>query len=130
MKVRLVEEFENEEILASPETEDNGIANMLIDAINDEWEAIKGYNDLLVMIREEGFDDMIPVIEDISNEENTHVGQLQELLSKVSENIESISTGEKEAEEQLCNDSISCSLDDECCVKDADDDIELFLLEK
>ena len=86
---------------------DSGIASSLIKLINDEWEAIQGYNDFREMILEMNknndgdYTRMLNVIDEIVNEENLHVGQLQELLKTVSPNTESITKGEKEAKEQL-----------------------------
>ena len=86
---------------------ESGIADSLIKLINDEWEAIQGYNnfrDMILSMQNNGdgdYSDMIRVIDEVSNEENLHVGQLQELLKKVSPNTESISKGEEEAQEQL-----------------------------
>ena len=86
---------------------ESGIADTLINLINDEWEAIQGYNnfrDMILSMQTAGdadYSEMIKVIDEISNEENLHVGQLQELLKKVSPNTTSIAKGEEEAEEQL-----------------------------
>lgn len=86
---------------------ESGIADSLIKLINDEWEAIQGYNnfrDMILSMQQNGdgdYSEMIRVIDEISNEENLHVGQLQELLKKVSPNAESIEKGEEEAQEQL-----------------------------
>ena len=51
---------------------DIGISNLIINAINDEWEAISTYNDMLSNVDAS----MIPVLQDIIAEENKHVGQL------------------------------------------------------
>lgn len=86
---------------------ESGIADSLIKLINDEWEAIQGYNnfrDMILSMNNNGdgnYSEMIRVIDEISNEENLHVGQLQELLKIVSPNTESIAKGEEEAQEQL-----------------------------
>ncbi len=86
---------------------ESGIADTLIRLINDEWEAIQGYNnfrDMILSMQAAGdgdYSEMIRVIDEVSNEENLHVGQLQELLKRVSPNTESIAKGEEEAEEQL-----------------------------
>lgn len=86
---------------------ESGIADTLIKLINDEWEAIQGYNnfrDMILSMKQNGdanYAEMINVIDEISNEENLHVGQLQELLKRVSPNTTSIARGEEEAEEQL-----------------------------
>ena len=83
-----------------------GVADMLIAAINDEWEAIQTYNSIISTLtyesnNNEQFSNMIPVIQDIVNEENKHVGQLQEILKVISPNTESIRDGEIEARGQF-----------------------------
>ena len=83
-----------------------GIADMLIAAINDEWEAIKTYNSIVATLTYESaknskLSTMIPVIQDIANEENKHVGQLQEILGMISPNTQSIKAGEIEGREQV-----------------------------
>lgn len=86
---------------------ESGIADALINLINDEWEAIQGYNDFRAMIQqmhEAGDGDYtasLAVIDEIVNEENLHVGQLQTLLKQVSPNAASIDKGEQEGDEQL-----------------------------
>ena len=80
---------------------DTTIADMLITAINDEWETIKYYNSVISALHQAGQDEMIPVIEDINNEEHKHVGQLQECLKQISPNTKSISDGETEGSKQI-----------------------------
>ena len=88
---------------SAPKTpEDNGVALVLNGLIKSEWDAINDYNSAIASIKGIGFnDDMIPVLEDIVKEENVHVGQLQELMKKVSSNAKAIANGEAEAAEQL-----------------------------
>jgi len=83
---------------------DAGIAFELNTLIQDEWEAIQGYNDAIVAAETEGFHDIAKVLKDIVNEENIHVGQLQKVLELVSPNAASIGEGEAEAAEQLNSD--------------------------
>lgn len=85
---------------------DYGISELLISSINDEWETIKKYNDLIATLRSEAsknpiYDSMIAVIDEINAEENRHVGQLQELLKTLSPNVNEIAKGEAEGREQL-----------------------------
>ena len=68
---------------------------------NDRLDAIAYYNDLVDVLRKQGREDMIPVIDDIANEENKHVGQLQELMKQLSPNTVSIAEGEEEGSEQM-----------------------------
>lgn len=87
---------------STPETsEATGLSNMIITAINDEWKTIAYYNDLVEILRQQGRDNMIPVIQDIANEENKHVGQLQEMMKQLSPNTVSIADGETEGSEQM-----------------------------
>ena len=91
----------------TPQTaNDTGLANMLIHAINGEWETISEYNDILTVIRNNNQVDMIPVIEDILSEENKHVGQLQKILETISGNVSDISEGEQEASEQMSDETV------------------------
>ena len=86
---------------------ETGIANQLIEMINGEWNTISDYNNLITMLTQYGFEEFIPVIEDINNEENLHVGQLQALLQKISPNAESIQQGELEASSEQMNESLN-----------------------
>lgn len=85
-----------------------GIADSIIRLINDEWEAIRGYNEFIEMIKAnmavdttDAFAKMIPVIQDIVNEENRHVGQLQEVLKLISPNASYIGDGATESHKQF-----------------------------
>ena len=96
-----------DETPTGPETGvDNGIANQIIEMINGEWDTIKLYNDLVTNLTQYGFIDFIPVIQDILNEENIHVGQLHAILQKISPNAESIEQGEIEAETEQLSEGI------------------------
>lgn len=87
---------------ANEEMDEYELATSLNNLIRDEYEAIDGYNDMISDLEEnEQNKDLIPVLDDINNEENTHVGQLQEALKTVSPAADHISKGELEAEGQL-----------------------------
>lgn len=91
----------------TPQTaNDTGLANMLIHAINGEWETISEYNDILTVIKNNNQLDMIPVVEDILSEENKHVGQLQKILETISGNVADITEGEQEASEQMSDETV------------------------
>lgn len=89
-----------------------GIASLVNKLIIDEWEAIQGYNDAIVAAETEGYSDIANVLRDIANEENLHVGQLEQCMQQLSPNTESINQGEVEADEQL-NTTIETSEDPE-----------------
>ena len=97
-----------EETPSGPATgAETGIANQIIEMINGEWNTIADYNNLIAMLTQYGFEEFIPVIEDINNEENLHVGQLQALLQKISPNAGSIQQGELEASSEQMNESVN-----------------------
>ena len=87
------------------------ISNLINPLIQDELQAIDGYNSAVATIRgimEDSthdnsidYEGIIAVISEITNEENVHIGQLEKLLEMVSPNAESIDDGKEEAEEQL-----------------------------
>lgn len=90
-----------EETPKSPSLEENGIAAFLNRMIVGEWDTIRDYNDLIVNAQLQGMDGIVTVVRDIVNEENTHVGQLQQALSSLSPNVQLIADGEKEGAEQM-----------------------------
>ena len=99
-------EGEKEELEAIPDTpttpDEFGAASLINALIQDEWQAIQGYNDAIATLSTTDIDtDIINVFKDIANEENIHVGQLQKALEMVSPNVSSISEGEQEGAEQL-----------------------------
>lgn len=83
----------SEETPATPEA--NGVAKLILDAINDESDTIKMYNDLIANTDNE---DIIKIIQDITAEENNHLGMLQKALEIVSPNASNIEDGVEEAQ--------------------------------
>lgn len=135
-----------EDVLPGPnEGSDTGIATELISLINDEWEAIQGYNNAIATLRANissnpFYEDAIKVLEEISSEENVHVGQLEELLKQISPNAREITKGEDEAKKQLglvggilpveswdapviSKPAINNDFDENCTLCDVDDDM-------
>ena len=99
-------EGEKEELDAIPDTpttpDEFGAASLINALIQDEWQAIQGYNDAIATLSTTDIDtDIINIFKDITNEENIHIGQLQKALEMVSPNVSSISEGEQEGAEQL-----------------------------
>lgn len=77
-------------------------ATIINNLIQDEWQAIQGYNDAVATFASIGMDEnIINIFKDIANEENVHIGQLQKALESVSPNVASIADGEHEGSEQL-----------------------------
>ena len=90
----------SEETPATPES--NGVAKLILDAINDESDTIKMYNDLIANTDNE---DIIKIIQDITAEENNHLGMLQKALEIVSPNASNIEDGVEEAESMISDDA-------------------------
>ena len=106
---------------ATPENpEEMYVATTLNGLTKSEYDTINQYNDFLLTVQnmvikpedvtEEDFKPAFcpelatainDVIKDILAEENKHIGQLQELLKKVSPNAENIEAGVEEAKEQI-----------------------------
>lgn len=80
---------------------DTGAANTISALIQDEWQAIDGYNKAIENLTNLDMENIIEVLKDIVAEENIHVGQLQAALQTIATNAGEIATGEKEAAEQL-----------------------------
>ena len=91
----------------APEGEDVGISNMLNDLVIDELDAVNGYNSAIATIKDlpdvDGADDAVNVLSDIANEENMHIGEIQQLLKMFSDQAVSIDDGKKEAQEIIDN---------------------------
>ena len=85
----------------------NGINTLLIDAVNKKWESIDDFNSLIVNLQEENFDDMIPIVEKILEDEHNHIGQLQQLMEQISPMAGEIEVGKEEALELLEDDFTS-----------------------
>lgn len=103
--------MEDTDIPTGPKTGvQSGVADTLMALINDEWEAIRGYNNFVEQLKvtfdatqDPSYSQMFAVIDDIRNEENKHVGQLQELLKLISPNANSIEQGAVEGKSQMFN---------------------------
>lgn len=79
----------------------DNIRNKVIKSIQDEWETISYYNDLIDDLEADGDAEGVDVIDDINSEEYTHVGQLQSLLQTMGGDLDAIEEGEEEGDEQL-----------------------------
>lgn len=92
----------DETVPEPPKGENTGIATILSNLIQDEWQAIDGYNSALETLASINFDEgMVDVLKDIVAEENVHIGQLQKALELVAPNATEIQHGVEEGEEQL-----------------------------
>lgn len=116
----------DEEVKPGPQQgPDVGIADCIMTAITEEFAAIKSYNSIIATMQAEDvskYEPFVKVLQDIAAEENLHVGQLQEILKKISPNAEGIEDGKEEAHSQL--DNTVCDPDDAMCtVENVDDEM-------
>lgn len=80
-----------------------GISDIIIDSINKKWDNIRDLNSIIVNLNEEGFEELVPVIESILEDENKNVGKLQQLVELISPTAKSIDDGRQEAIDELDN---------------------------
>lgn len=73
-----------------------GITDLLIDAINKKYDGIRDLNSLKVNISEEDFEEMNPVVDSIIEDENNHIGKLQQLVDLLSGGTDEIEEGRAE----------------------------------
>lgn len=104
-KKRIIKESHTEPISGPSIGPECGLASMLIEAINSEWETVDKYNVLAANARAEGFNEVASIIDEINTEENKHIGQIQELLKMISPNANAIEDGRVEAINQVDDDN-------------------------
>lgn len=83
-----------------------GISDIIIDSINKKWDNIRDFNSIIVNLNEEGYEDLVPVIQSVLEDENKNVGKLQQLVELISPNAKSIDDGKQEAIDELDNSEI------------------------
>ena len=111
--MKLYEDLEVDELEAEEEkTEDNpeppvageesAAASIINSLIRDEWLAIEQYNSAMVNLKELKVDDkIIEVLNHVMFDENTHVGNLQEVLALLAPATDKIEKGNEQAEKIL-----------------------------
>lgn len=123
--------FDKEEVEGPKPGPDVGVADCVMSAINDEFNTIKSYNSIIATMQSEAkqeYEALIKVIQDITAEENKHVGQLQEILKKIAPNANQIEAGKDEAKMQMnepIDTPVNATSDDTymCTLSDVDDEM-------
>ena len=88
--------------------QETGLAQVLSDLIQDELQAIDGYNSAIATFDAENQGQFRQVFEDIIKEENNHIGQLQKVLDEIKpQTIPEIDKGQEEAEEQIAEQPVN-----------------------
>lgn len=80
-----------------------GISDIIIDSINKKWDNIRDLNSIIVNLNEEGYEELVPVIQSVLEDENKNVGKLQQLVELISPTAKSIDDGRQEAIDELDN---------------------------
>lgn len=88
-----------------------GISDIIIDSINKKWDNIRDFNSIIVNLNDEGYEELVPVIESILEDENKNVGKLQQLVELISPTASSIDDGRQEAIDEL--DSVEAKVEEE-----------------
>ena len=125
----IVEEPTQEEVVETPieevevtDADVDALANEIRDDIVGEMDTISEYQDTIAEA-ERVAPEMVPILQDVVEEENVHVGQLQTALELIDNTAEKVEEGEDEAKEQL--DGESDVIEDEIEVDFIpDDDVE------
>lgn len=87
-----------EELFDTPDDTTLGVTNVIINSINKCWESISDFNGIIATLREHEYEDLIPIIEDIIDSENSNVGKLQQIVEILSPSSdENIDAGKEEA---------------------------------
>ena len=82
--------------------EESAAASLINSLIRDEWLAIEQYNSAMVNLKELKVDEkIIEVLNHIMFDENTHVGNLQEVLALLAPATDKIEKGNEQAEKIL-----------------------------
>lgn len=100
----LLEDFEEGEDIPEPPVvgDDFAASSVINDLIKDEWTAIDQYNTAMANFKEWGIDGkVIEVLNHIMLDENTHVGNLQEILALFAPATDKIEKGNEQAEDIL-----------------------------
>ena len=87
-------------------TENIGIADMLIQAITDEYATIAQYNSLVAILNDTGYSELAAVVSHINEEEQIHVGMLQHAMEEVSKQAKKVEDGKQEAEQIISGEPV------------------------
>lgn len=78
---------------------ETGLADIIISSINKKWDNIRDFNSIIVTLKDTGYDEYVPIIEEILEEENNHIGKLQHIVELLNPVTSNINDGKQEAEE-------------------------------
>lgn len=102
----VVAQSEVEQSVKADKPQDSKATKIISDQIRGEWEAISNYQQAIAELEESNYDfeHTINLLNDISDEEVTHVGELTQALSDIRDNLDvELDKGRDEAEEKLAN---------------------------
>ena len=97
MKLTFVEDLKfDDEIEPGVET---GLADIIISAINKKWDSVRDINSIIVMLKDTGYEEFLPIMDEILESENNHIGKLQHIVETLTPVTSNIEDGKQEAEE-------------------------------
>lgn len=105
-----------EDIVDGDENAEYEARSIIADQISGEWDAIQNYNKAVADLEklDGSFDSAIDILNDISTEEEVHVGELQKLQSLLNDKtVLNIEEGEEEATEKLFDAPVEENLTEE-----------------
>lgn len=88
-------------IYNGPDPDSIAIVELLNKAIKEEFDAVDLYNNIAMVAEQMGIIDVVNLLNHINTEENSHIGLLQDVLKKFTENAYAIDEGREEASEFL-----------------------------
>lgn len=95
------------------ENSNMAVADMLIDEINKRWENVRGLNSTIVTLKEEkDYKDIIPVIEQILEDEHSNIGQLEQLIELIAPKADNIESGKEETIDILDSEDIDLEMNE------------------
>lgn len=104
-KKAIKEDLESEQKTEEPIDPSIGLQLIVNNLINDENEAIDGYNSAIVNFEVENKGELTEIFREIIKDEQNHIGNLQKILNELNpDTIENIQAGQEEAAEILDSD--------------------------
>lgn len=103
MKLTLVEDSKIHEPAGMIE---NGLTDIIIFSINKKWDSVRDLNSIIVTLGETNYSEYIPIIEEILEDENNHIGKLQYIVESLNPVTGNIDDGKEEAQTLNATDSI------------------------
>lgn len=97
MRVKIMEDVPN----ITKNDMESGAVDMVISLINKKWDSVRDLNSIILTLSEYDMDAILPILEEVLQDENNHIGQLQHIVETLSPSASNIDVGKNEAEQSL-----------------------------